>query len=134
MEVQTIDVYGVDAKVMWDGSSTGALVTHSYAERAGMKGEMVNYWLVVVGHPRIMRQTTLYTLQMVDNQGRRHDVQAYGIDDITEDAGKVDLDGVKSVFPEAPDEVYGRPEGRIDILIGRISSHMEVTMSSREEG
>ena len=125
LEVQNIDVHGVDAKVMWDGGSTGALVTHSYAERAGMKGEMVNYWLVVVGHPRIMKQTMLYTFQMEDNQGRRHDVQAYGIDDITEDAVKVDLNGVKSVFPEAPDEVYSRPEGRIDILIGSMYKNIQ---------
>jgi hypothetical protein len=68
---------------MWDGGSSGALVTHSFAERAGMQGEKVAFWLVVVGHPRVLRYTMLYTFTMIDNKGCKHVIQAYGIDKIT---------------------------------------------------
>ena len=48
LEVQKIMVHGVSAKVMFDNGSTAALVTHSYAEKAGLRGERISYWLVIV--------------------------------------------------------------------------------------
>ena len=76
---------------------------HSQLCREGWpENEKVAYWLVVVGHPRVLRHTTLYTFIMVDNEGVGHEVQAYGIDKITEDSVIQDLSGVKTVFPGAP--------------------------------
>ena len=72
LEVQKIKVHGQDSKVMFDKGSTAALMTHAFAERAGLKGEQVAYWLVVVGHESILRHTLLYTFFMMDNQGTRH--------------------------------------------------------------
>ena len=118
LEVQAVTVHNVTSKLMWDGGSSGALVTHSFAERAGLKGREIAYWLVVVGHPSILRYTRLYTLVLVDNQGVGHEIQAYGIDQITEESVIMDLSGVMSVFPGAPAEVYDRPAGPIDILVG----------------
>ena len=124
LEIQAIKIHNVMAKLMWDGGSSGALVTHSFAQLAGLKGEKVAYWLVVVGHPRVLRQTTLYTFTMVDNNGAKHTIQAYGIDQITDDTVMLDLDGVKQVFPGAPREVYTRPDGPVHILIGNMYKHI----------
>ena len=110
---------------MWDGGSSGALVTHSFAGRAGLVGEKIAYWLVVVGHPRILRYTMLYTLVLVDNQGVGHEIQAYGIDQITEESVTLDLSGVISVFPGAPAEVYNRPDGPIDLLVGSMYKNIQ---------
>ena len=118
LEIQQLKVHGLSAKLMWDNGSSAALVTHSFADRAGLKGTMVTYWLAVVGHERVLRNTMLYTLYLEDNHCRRHEVQAFGIDVISEDSVSLDLSGVKSVFPGAPKEVYNRPDGAIDILIG----------------
>jgi hypothetical protein len=85
LEVQAILVHNIVAKLMWDGGNSGALVTHSFAKRAGMHGEKVAFWLVVVGHPRVLRYTMLYTFTMIDNKGYKHKIQAYGIDQIAED-------------------------------------------------
>ena len=125
LEIQTIVVNSVGAKTMWDGGSSGALITHSFAEKANLRGEKVAYYLVVVGHPRVLRHTTLYTFIIVDNQGREHEVQAYGIDKITEDTVILDLSGVRAVFPGAPSEVYERPAGEIDILIGSMYKNIQ---------
>ena len=54
---------------------------------------------MVVGHEKVLRHTTLYTFLMVDNEGTKHEVKAYGIDHISEDSVILDLDGVKAVFP-----------------------------------
>ena len=45
-------------------------------------------------------------------------MKAYGIYEISTDSVVLDLNGVQSVFPGAPKEVYSRPDGPIDILIG----------------
>ena len=125
LEVQEIKVNGVLSKVMWDNGSTAALVTHQFADKAGLQGEVVEFWLVVVGHERVLRKTILYNLTMVDNNGQSHQVQAFGIEQISEDSRAVDLHGVKTVFPGAPAEVYNRPQGPIDILIGSMFRNLQ---------
>ena len=125
LEVQSVRVHGLSAKIMFDNGSTAALVTHTFAKRAGFKGSMVGNWLVVVGHDKVLRSTTLYTLYLVDNCGKQHEIQAYGIDEISEDSMILDLDGVKAVFPGAPQEVFNRPAGDIDILIGSIYRNLQ---------
>ena len=94
LEVQSIKVHGHRAKVMFDNGSTAVLITHAFAKKAGLQGTMVTYWLVVVGHERVLRSTTMYTFHMVDNLGKRHEVQGYGIDAISEDSNLLDLEGV----------------------------------------
>ena len=125
LEVQEIQVHGNDAKVMFDNRSTAVLVTHSFAEKARLQGRQVAYWLVVVGHDRVLRHTTLYTFFMEDNYGQRHEIQGYGIDKISEDSIVLDLDGVKAIFPGAPREVYQRPAGSIDILVGSMYKNIQ---------
>ena len=43
LEVQAIDVNGFTAKTLFDNGSTAALVTHSFAEKAGLNGRKVSY-------------------------------------------------------------------------------------------
>ena len=110
-------VHGAMATTMFDNGSTAALVTHMFAEKVGLIGETVSYWLAVVGHERVLRTTTLYTMHLEDNLGNQLVVQAYGIDQISDDSRVLDLEGVRTIFPGAPKEVFNRPSGPIDILI-----------------
>ena len=109
---------------MWDNGSTAALMTHSFAEKIGLKGKKVSYWLVVVGHDSILRETLLYTFNMRDNHGIEHQLQAFGIDQISEESQAVDLNGVRTVFPGAPKEVFDRPHGSIDLLVGSMYQNL----------
>ena len=125
LEIQLVHVNnGVWAKIMWDNGSTAALITHEFAERIHATGERISYWLDVVGHPQILRHTTLYTFNLVDNLGAVHTVQAYGIDRISDDSRALDLRQIKSLFPDAPSEVFNRPVGDIDILIGSMYKNL----------
>ena len=78
-----------------------------------------------MGHESVLRHTTLYTFKMIDNSGKEHEVRAFGIDQITDDARNLDLSGVARVFPGAPTEVFQRPEGPIDILIGSMYRNIQ---------
>ena len=69
-----------NAKVFFDNGSSAALVTHAFAKQIGLEGRMVTYWLIVVGHEKVLRETMLYTFQMEDNNGKVHKVEAFGID------------------------------------------------------
>ena len=125
LEIQAVSVSGLRAKVMFDNGSSAALVTHRFAEQAGLKGEMVSYWLAVVGHDKVLRSTMLYTLHLQDNHGTWHTIQAYGIDAISEDSAILDLSGVRTIFPGAPLEVFNRPEGPIDLLVGSMYRNVQ---------
>ena len=57
--------------------------------------------------------------------GKRHKIQGYGIDAISEESVILDLDGVRSIFPGAPREVYDRPDGPIDILVGSMYRNLQ---------
>ena len=125
LEIQQIKVHGVSCKTMWDNGSTAALMTHSFAEKAGITGKKVSFWLIVVGHDSILRETMLYTFTMVDNAGNEHVLQAFGIDQITEESQLVDLSGVRTMFPGAPKQVFNRPEGEIDLLVGSMYKNLQ---------
>ena len=124
LEVQVIPVEGVLGKLLWDNGSSGALITHDFAVKIGAAGEKVSYWLDVVGHAPILRHTTLYNFALVDNYGKSHWIQAYGIDRISEDSRLLDLRKIQSVFPEAPSEVFNRPGGDIDLLVGSMYKNL----------
>ena len=91
-----MEVHGKPAKIMWDNGISAALVTNTFVNRAGREGYMVSYWLSVVGHDKVLRNTTLYILFLEDNSGRWHRVLAYGIDVISEDSALLYLTGVRS--------------------------------------
>ena len=55
LEVQAFEVHGTITKVMFDNGSSAALVTHLYAEKTGLIGRKVSYWLSVVGHEPVLR-------------------------------------------------------------------------------
>ena len=48
----------------------------------------------------------------------------FGIDQISEESQAVDLNGVRSVFPGAPKEVFDRPHGSIDLLVGSMFQNL----------
>ena len=61
---------------------------------------------------------------LVDNCGTVHTIQAYGIDRISDDSRALDLRKIRSLFPNAPSEVFNRPDGDIDILIGSMYKNL----------
>ena len=100
------------------GTKSGIEWSRSMILRFRLASCTVSYWLAVVGDERVLRTTTLYTMHLVDNLGNQHVVQAYGIDQISDNSMVLDLEGVRTIFPGAPKEVFNRLSGPINILIG----------------
>ena len=69
----------------------------------------------------------LYKFQLQEKEGRRHKIKALGIEMITEIKDPVDLSSVRDLFPDAPDEVFNRPRGEVDVLLGCNYRHLQPT-------
>ena len=119
-DIQQLDLPGVgtSANVVFDNTSSACLVTHKYAEMAGFQGSPVQYVLQATGHPLLPKTTLLYTFKLADKYGTHHEITALGIDLITDTVDEVNLTPIKHLFPQAPEDVWQRPMGIIDILIG----------------
>ena len=68
--------------------------------------------------PQEQWETTVYKVTLVDKEGDEHIMQAYGMEEITSDKEKVNIDGVTHYFPHIPAEDLQRPCGKVDLLCG----------------
>ena len=78
------------------------MVTHEFAELAGLTGFMVTYMLKATGFPMVPKSTLLYKVNVEDAQGVEHEIEALGIDEITEFPNKISLDKAVHLFLQAP--------------------------------
>ena len=117
--------------MFFDNGSTATICTHKWAQKAGIKGTEVVYFLRVVGDQYTEKHTMLYSFTIEDNTGARHHLKAYGMDVITEVESVPDLRDVKHLFPGVPDEALRVPIGEVDLLIGQ--NHRSIQPKGAEE-
>merc|ERR1712082_451248 len=68
---------------------------------------------------------TLYKFTVQDNDGVDHELAALGIEMITNFSKQMDLSRIKQFFPQAPEGVWDRPWGPVDLLIGLDYRHLQ---------
>ena len=83
-----------------------------------MKGEPVTCFLNVVGYKRKRMPTRKYTITLVDRRGNPHVITALGLDEITTLPPDPDLSPIRNLLPGYPQEIFHRPQGRVDLLLG----------------
>ena len=106
LEIQQIGVSGKIATVFFDNGSSATMATHNFAQKAGLVGTRMTYYLGVVGHSYTQKNTLMYEMKMVDRQGIEHVIHALGIDTISDESEDMDLSKVKHLFPYAPKEAF----------------------------
>ena len=104
--------------MFFDNGSTATICTHAWAKKAGIQGKEITYYMQVVGEQYTKRNTLLYTFNMTDADGEDHEIEAFGIDTITEVDQVPDLSNLKHLFPGVPPEVFQTPVGPVDLLVG----------------
>ena len=131
LEIQrvTLPVGGAkqETVLFFDNGSTATLCTHRWAKMAGLKVKKLTYYLRVVGDQYTVKQTKSYNFSIKDNDGEVHEVNAYGMDVITEVERVPDLSDLKHLFPGAPAEAFRIPTGEVNILIGQ--NYRSIVMS-----
>ena len=134
--VEDIKVGKSMARTMYDNACNRVLITHSYAEKEGMKSRSITYELKVVGQDWVTKEGEIYEFTVTDRLGKKEHVWAFGIDSITEVLKPVDLRPCRRYFPHLPNEVFEPLDPKpVDLLIGTnyLSLHPKNTADERDE-
>ena len=117
---QDVNVLGCSpARTCWDNGSNRALITHKYAKAHKLRPQEISFKLDVPGHNGDVQQGVLYEFTLVDNNGHKRKIWAYGIEKIMDNPDPVDLSPVRKLFPHLPREVFLPLDDKpVDLLIG----------------
>ena len=108
---------GEKCTTLWDTGSTISLVSNEFAKSACLDGSDVCLELSGVGNKKQLYETKLYLVPLVNKDGERIEISAFGIDKITSDLSPIDLEAAAGVFELTRGELT-RPQGAVNLLIG----------------
>ena len=119
-------VYGsgrmvTEVVTFFDDGSTCSVILNSMAIQFGLLGEKVTVTIETL-NAVTTKETMIYVVELVDRNGTRRLVRAFGFDNISEPMGSIELEGVKHMFSLEMQEKWldwgVRPEGAIQLLVG----------------
>ena len=118
LQVQKIPTKHGWANVLWDSGASLCFITNTKAKNEHLKGERVELSITKVGGHNEKITSNRYKLSLFDIRGEEIKFEVFGIDRITSDTQKVDIDGVVRFFNNVSKEEILRPVGPVDVLIG----------------
>ena len=75
--------------------------------------------MVVVGGQSTLVDSFMFTVTLIRKDGKSIDVEAFGIEKISSEIEKVNLDEIARIFHMRPSEISRPQKGEIDLLIGQ---------------
>ena len=132
MVIMELDiVYGVAGNTtelvgFFDDGSNCSVIRTALAEQLGLWGDPVTLELGTV-NATIIVNTKLYCVELVDMNGTRHLVRAFGLETLSGPLPIVSLRMIKgefSVTVQVNWEKLARPSGEVDLLIGSEMAHL----------
>ena len=131
--IQEVDmVYGpqrLSSKIVtfFDDGSTCSIILNSVAAEFGLMGEKVVVTIETI-NAVTTKDTMLYLVELLDRNGGRRLVKAFGFDSISEPIGSVELSGIKFLFSAKMQERWidwgTRPDGAVQLLVGSEVAHL----------
>ena len=115
-----------DTLTFFDDGSNCSVILNKLAKRLGLYGVDVTLELGTV-NAKTTVQTKLYCLELLDQEGARHLIKAFGLDSISGALPAIDLNGVKSMFSQEVKDNWDkleRPTGEVELLIGNEMAHL----------
>ena len=103
--IQEVDmVYGplrsaTKIVTFFDDGSTCSIILNSIAKQFGLLGEKVVVTIETI-NAVTTKETMLYLVELLDREGVRRMVRAFGFDSISEPIGNVELNGIKYLFSQ----------------------------------
>ena len=105
----------------FEDGSTCSIILNSVAKQFGLLGESVTVTIDTL-NVVTTKETMIYMVELLNRDGRRRLVRAFGFDNISEPIGTIELEGVKGMFSAVMQEKWSdwgvRPEGAIQLLVG----------------
>ena len=107
------------AVALWDPGSTLSFITFTLASKLNMQGEPVELEIITVGGVKRTLDSQKYSVLVMDAVGQKIKMQVLGIDRISTEIEKIDIEGVRHLFKNEKVVKAERPvTGSVDILIG----------------
>ena len=111
----------------FDDGSTCSIILNSVAKEFGLMGEKVIVTIETI-NAVTTRDTMLYLVELLDRNGGRRLVKAFGFDSISKPIGSVEMSGIKFFFSAQMQERWldwgVRPEGAVQLLVGSEVAHL----------
>ena len=105
--------------VLWDSASNLSFTTSRKAKELGLVGKPVTLSMTTVGGVKKVQQTIQYKLTLIDENSKRVEIDVIGLDKISNNITKIDLEPFLKLFNTIKGSAISRPEnGEVDVLIG----------------
>ena len=83
---------------LWDGGADISLITNSKARQLNLKGKPIKLYVTTAGGHKSVVDSMAYVLVLRDKMGYTHSLRVYGIDKITSDVAKFELNSIVKQF------------------------------------
>ena len=111
----------------FDNGSTCSVILNSVAKQFGLMGEKVVVTIETI-NAVTTKETMLYIVELLDRDGTRRKIRAFGFDNISEPIGSVELEGIKYMFSTEMQNKWQdwgvRPDGAVQLLVGSEVAHL----------
>ena len=108
-----------EACVFLDGGSDASYVTFKCANRLGLKPKRkLNLEVTTMGNVEATVPTSVYDVPLKTTEGEIVVIEAYGMNEITGEVTKFNLNTVAKLFPKFDPLSFQREASTVDILIG----------------
>ena len=126
LPIQEVAILGHKVQIFWDNGSTATLCTYSLADKLGLCGSPVSYSMQTVDSQGwVQKQGKVYVIRLVSNSGEEFKITAYGVESIADCCQSIKVDdSVKSIISEVPSQVWDRPKGEVELLVGSNLTHL----------
>ncbi|XP_068247848.1 uncharacterized protein [Palaemon carinicauda] len=109
---------GTPLNTLWDPGSDITLITFATAYKLGLKGRDIELTITKVGRKVELIKSKEYVIKVTDLEGKHWYITAYGIEEITSEACKVDLTNIVLLFDDIRLSDVERPFGEIELSVG----------------
>ena len=131
--VQAVPVDHGEATVLWDTGSTVSLVRNEFAEKAGLEGTDCQFQLTGVGGQMSDFKTKMYVVPLLNREGKKTVVNAFGIQSITAELEPVVTKKFAQIFGLKNNQLR-RPAGEVDLLVGMNHAEFLPVMKQESRG
>ena len=123
-----------EAIMFTDPGSDLDFVREEFAQKLKLPGRPITLNLRVVNSSYREFKTRVYTLSLIDRHMEEHVIEAVGMPSITDTNLPMDMSKFRNIFPEAPEEAFKRPSGKVDIMLGMPSRRLHAKTGTLRRG
>ena len=109
---------GYQITTLYDSASSVSLITHSLARQLGLTSTPVNITITKIGNTVETLESKIYNLSLIDKFNNNYAIACYGMDEITSNVPRINIEAASKIFDLNPSIKLSRPYGRVDLLIG----------------